>query len=347
MEATTSFFESILGIKRPWYITQVTHSNDNNRVDLYVEHDKGIRFPCPVCEEFCSIYDHAPEREFRHLNVFNYKTYIHVRVPRVDCARHGIQQIVHGLSAPNSTVTYDFERMVIDFEQECSMESISRLLNIDWHLCQKIQERAVERGRERKGIVLPKHIGVDEKSFAKRHKYETIVYDTEGGTVEDVIDDREQKSLVAYFQKFSLEERNNVETISMDMWDPYIAATKEYIPQADEKIVFDHYHVTKIVTKAVDEVRKNEHRELMERGIDILKGTKYLWLWNEENIPDFRKEEFERLRSQDLKVSRAQALKENIRNLWKYKSVGWMEKYFKRWYFWATHSRLRPMIRAC
>lgn len=346
MEATTSFFESILGIKPPWHITRVTHDNANNRVDLYVEHDKGIRFPCPKCNEFCSIYDHAPEREFRHLNVFNFKTYIHVRIPRVNCPKDGIDQIEHGLADPNSTVTYDFEKMVIDLELECSIESISRILNVEWHLCQRIQERAVDRGRLRKGMVLPKHVGIDEKSFAKGHKYETVVYDTEKGTVEDVIDDREQNSLESYFKQFSLEQRDSVETVSMDMWDPYIAATKAFIPRADEKIVFDRYHVTKIVTQAVDKVRKEEHRWLMEQGNDILKGTKYLWLWNEENIPEFRRDEFERLRSQDLKVCKAQALKENVRNLWNYKSTGWMDKFFKRWYFWATHSRLKPMIAA-
>lgn len=346
MEATTTFFENILGIKRPWHITKVTHDKSKNRVDLYIEHDKGIRFPCPVCNEFRSIYDHAPEREFRHLNVFDCMTYLHVRIPRVNCSKDGVQQIEHGLAESNGTVTYEFERLIIDFENECSIESITRILGVDWHLCQQIQERAVERGRNRKGVVLPRHVGVDEKSFAKGHKYETIVYDTEKGTVEDVIDDREQKSLENYYAQFPLEIREAVETVSMDMWDPYIAATKSFIPGAAGKIVFDHYHVTRIVTKAVDTVRKNEHRQLMEHGIDILKGTKFLWLWNEENIPDFRREEFERLRSQDLKVCRAQALKENIRNMWNYKSASWMGKYFKRWYFWATHSRLEPMVKA-
>lgn len=63
MEATTSFFESFLSIKPPWHITRVTHDNANNRVDLYVEHGKGIRFPCPKCNEFCSIYDHQRIQE--------------------------------------------------------------------------------------------------------------------------------------------------------------------------------------------------------------------------------------------------------------------------------------------
>jgi transposase len=278
--------------------------------------------------------------------VFEFKTFIHVRVPRLDCPVDGVVLVDAGLAEPNSTVTHAFERFIIDLSLECSIESVTRLFDVDWHLCQRIQERAVARGRERKGMVLPKHLGVDEKSFARGHKYETVIYDTERGVVEDVIENREQTSLESYYEKFSLQARSAVETISMDMWDPYIAATKSCIPGAAEKIVFDHYHVTRLVLQGVDKVRKAEHRELMERNIETLKGTRYFWLWNEENVPEFRRAEYERLKSQDLKVCRAKVLKDNLRHLWMYKSAAWMKKYFTQWYFWATHCRLKPMIAA-
>ena len=101
----------------------------------------------------------------------------------------------------------------------------------------------------------------------------------------------------------------------MDMWDPYIAATKAYVPKADKKIVFDRFHVMRHVLEAVDKVRKTEHHLLRERGEETLKGTKYLWLWSQENIPFWRQEEFELLRSKDLKVCRAWAIKENLRHM--------------------------------
>jgi transposase len=69
-------------------------------------------------------------------------------------------------------------------------------------------------------------------------------------------------------------------------------------------------------------------------------------LWNEENIPEFRREQFGTLRSKDLKVCGARAIKDNPRNLWNYKSGAWMEKFFRRWYFWATHNRLDPIVSA-
>jgi len=346
METTTTFFENIMKIKYPWHITRVSHDNENGHIDLYVEHAKDIEFRCPKCKEFRPIYDHASERAFRHLNIFDFKTFIHVRVPRLNCPVDGVILVDAGLAEPNSGVTHAFERFIIDLSLECSIESVARLFDVDWHLCQRIQERAVARGRERKGTVLPAHLGVDEKSFARGHKYETVIYDTKRGIVDDVLENREQSSLETYYKKFPPEARSTVETVSMDMWDPYIAATKACIPGAAEKIVFDHYHVTQLVLQGVDKVRKAEHQELMERNIETLKGTKYIWLWNEENVPEFRQAEYDRLKSLDLKVCRAKMIKDNLRHLWKYKSAAWMKKYFASWYFWATHSRLKPMIAA-
>ena len=160
------------------------------------------------------------------------------------------------------------------------------------------------------------------------------------------MDDRGQDSLESYYKRFPPEERAKVEAVAMDMWDPYIAATKAYIPDAHKKIVFDRYHVMRIVTKAVDTVRKEENRALAEKDIDLLKGTKYLWLWNNENVPAYRREEFDELRAKDLKISRAWWYKETIRRMWTFASPGWMRRFFNDWHRWVAHSRLTPMIEA-
>jgi transposase len=342
----TAFFSQILGITRPWFISKVILDKENERVDIYVEHSAGFAFPCPECQKLCSVYDHTKEREFRHLNVCQMATFIHVRLPRIECSEHGVKQILSGLGDEKSTMTYEFESLVIDVQKECSTESVCRLLDVGWHTCWEVMEDAVERGQARKPHKIPERMGVDEKSFSKGHHYETLVYDVDGSTVEYVGDKRDQKSLESYYKQFSMEERKLVKSIAMDMWDPFIAATKAYIPEADKKITFDRYHVMRLVVDAVDKVRKQEHRLLAEQGNEILKGTKYLWLWNEENIPEYRRAEFDRLRSLDLKVCRARAIKDNLRHLWEYHKEGWMKRYFTQWYFWATHSRLKPIIKA-
>lgn len=339
-------FTKLLKLEPPWFITEVVYNENDQRIEIYVDHEPHIRARCPVCEKFYSVYDHSPERVYRHLDTCHMQTYVHVRQPRVNCSEHGVKQIISEFGENGSEMTYSFESRVLRVAKECSIRATAGLCGLSWDQSMNAMKRAVARGQARKQHCIPLRIGVDEKSFARGHKYETLVYDLDASTVEFVCDNRGQESLESYYKQFNIEQRKQVQAIAMDMWDPYIAATKVYIPDAEKKIVFDRFHVMTHVLKAVDAVRKKEHKELSKKGTDILKGTRYLWLWNRENIPAWRKEEFEQLRAQDLKVCRASAIKENLRHLWGYRYEANMRRYFKSWYFWATHSRLKPIIKA-
>lgn len=342
----TELFEKILKLKAPWFITKVEMKEKQRRIDIYIDHEKNIDVKCPECNRFYSVYDHSPERVYRHLNVCQMAVYIRVRLPRVDCPTHGVKQILSDFGENGSDMTYEYETFIIDLAKECTPEAIGRLLNISWDRCWNAMDRAVKRGQLRKPHEIPKHRGVDEKSIAKGHKYELIVTNQDTGTVEYVCDDRDQKSLESYYQQFKPEELAEVQSVAMDMWDPFIAATKAYIPDAEHKIVFDRFHVMRYMLDAVDKTRKNEHQQLSENGDETLKGSKYIWLWNEENVPEWRKEEYEALRTLDLKTCKACAIKDNLRHLWDYSYESCMRKYFNKWYFWATHSRIEPVKKA-
>ena len=102
--------------------------------------------------------------------------------------------------------------------------------------------------------------------------------------------------------QFKGEELEKVEAVAMDMWEPFIAATKKYIPNAGKKIVFDRFHAMQHMLNAVDKTRRLEHKKLLEAGDHTLKGTKYIWLWNKENVPEWKKEDYYALKSLDLKI---------------------------------------------
>ena len=114
----------------------------------------------------------------------------------------------------------------------------------------------------------------DEKAAAKGHQYLTLACDLDKGTVEHITEDRKTESLNGYYAGLSKKQLNGVEAVAMDMWEPYINATLEHVPDAAGKIVFDRFHVMGYVGKAVDTVRKQEHRELMAAGDETLKGSK-------------------------------------------------------------------------
>jgi transposase len=108
----------------------------------------------------------------------------------------------------------------------------------------------------------------------------------------------------------------------MGMWDPYISSAREHLVDADQKIVFDRYHLMKYLTGAVDTVREQEHRALAAAGDMSLSGTKYLWLYSAENLPERHQDRFAVLRGGDLKTARAWAIKESLRHFWSYKRRG-------------------------
>ena len=108
--------------------------------------------------------------------------------------------------------------------------------------------------------------------------------------------------------------------------------------------MFDRFHIAKNANEGVDKVRKSENRELWKDGDPTLKGSKYLWLYRGENLPEKHRDRFAALQALHLRTGRAYALKEALSELWSYQSLGWARKYWARWYFWATHSRLAPMV---
>jgi transposase len=158
-----------------------------------------------------------------------------------------------------------------------------------------------------------------------------------------VAEDRTAESLKAFWGGLSPEQLDGVEAVTMDMWSPYIRATMQSVPGADQKIVFDRFHIMSHMVKAVDTVRKQENRQLSATGDNTLKGTKYLWLFSSENLPDKHRPKFEALKDMNLKVGKAWAIKESLRELWEYRHSGLAHRFFKKWYAWASHSRLEPV----
>jgi transposase len=336
-------YRHVLGLEEPWRVDRVQLDIRREQVDVWAVHQEGIRWPCPECGERLSVYDHAPERVWRHLDTCQFKTFLHARIPRVECPTHGVKQTKVSWAEEHARFTALFERLAILVLKETNIEGAGKILRISWDEAWHIMERAVERGRKRKKRRVVKKMGVDEKSLGKGHNYLTLVYDLEAATVEHIEDDRRKESLDGYFSLLRPRQRAKIEAIATDIWDPYLASIREHVPEAEKKLVFDRYHLMTHIIRAVDRVRKEEHRELKREGREVLTGTKYLWLYSRENLPAKKREIFSALRRKRLRTARAWALKESLRDLWSYRSPSWAVKHFRGWYAWAIRSRLKPV----
>ena len=317
---------------------------DGKRVDIHLTHEAGVTWPCPQCDRALPCHDHVAERTWRHLDTCQFQTLLRARLPRVNCPEHGVVQVAASWAEPRSRFTLLFERWIIVVMEQCSTVSgACALLGIGWDQAFGVMERAVARGRARKAAEPIAHVGVDEKAFRKGHSYMTVVCDLDAGTVEHVADDRTAQSLGEYFRGLGDEQRAGIEAVAMDMWPAYIKATHQHVPLAAEKIVFDRFHIVKLLNEAVDQVRRRENKTLRGEGDDTLVGTKHLWLYGRENVPDKRAEQFDQIKDSNLKTARAWAIKETLRDLWDYRSSAWARKFFDQWFGWARRSKLEPI----
>ena len=239
-----------------------------------------------------------------------------------------------------SRFTHLFEALAIDVLLAANVKRPAAILRITWDEAWHLMERAVLRGRAAKGDRLPKQIGVDEKAIAKGHRYMTLVCDLEQATVEYIGEERE-KQVLAPTLKPSRSERRAIEAISLDMWPAYINACRDKGAEADGKMVFDRFHIMRQCVEAVDKVRKQEHKALMDKGDTTLAKSKYLWLTNPANMTDKAKARFKELKSERAQDRPCVGAQGSAAGAVELHVAGLGRKFWKRWYFWATHSRLR------
>jgi len=339
-----NLYTAVLGLKAPWSVERVETQLDAGEVHVTVALPTNTRWVCPECGAAAPIHDHQ-DRSWRHLDTCQFHTIVHARVPRLNCPKHGIRQLKVPWAEPGSQFTAMFEALAIDWLSQASVSAVSKHLRISWDEASGIMERAVRRGLERREAEVIKHVGVDETSFAKRQAYVTVVADLERSRVLYVADDRSQAALDGYWAGLSHEHLLAIEAIAMDMCAPYIQSVMLNVPFADEKLVFDKFHIAQNLNHAVDQVRRSEHRRLSAEGDTVLKGTRFDWLRHPASFTRAAGQAFDALREQVHRVARAWELKETAMAIFDLKAPWAARRNFERWFAWAIRSQLEPIKR--
>ena len=129
----TDLYSRILGLAAPWFVDAVKLNTVEGRVDIHVEHSPGVRWACPVCRRELSCRDHAEPRVWRHLDTCQFKTFLHARIPRVDCPEHGVLQVNVPWAESKGRFTLLMERLIIDVLTECAtLTGARRIMRITW-----------------------------------------------------------------------------------------------------------------------------------------------------------------------------------------------------------------------
>jgi len=272
-----------------------------------------------------------------------WKILIEADVPRLNCPDCGVKQIRVAWSEGGSCFTELFEVHVIQVLQAVRGKVQAQWLTaLSWDHVSRILERTVECGFARQRLTTLCDVALDEKSFGRGHDYVSVLHDPTECRVIEIVPDRNREATDTLWVGIPAPQRQAIEAVAMDMWEPDMEATRLVAPQA--LIMHDKFHCAKEWNKAVDLVRRTEHRTLKAQGEEALTKTKYLWLKNPENWTDRQRATFRSVPVDALKVGHAWSVKETFARFWDYRTEGVAKKFFDRWYFWATHSRLPPVI---
>jgi transposase len=226
-----------------------------------------------------------------------------------------------------------------------TLKDVSRLFGIGWDGVKDILKRHLSRRFARPPLAKLRYIAIDEISVKKGHKYLTLVMDLQSGAVVFVGNGKGTKALEPFWQQL---RRTCVEILAVatDMSAAYIGAVLENLPGVP--LVFDHFHVVKLMNEALTEVRRmlyHELRDVMARK--VLKGSRWILLKNPESLcleRDEAKHLQEALRLNEP-LATAYYMKEDLRQLWSQATKHEAKAALNAWVTRALASGIGPLMR--
>ena len=279
---------------------------------------------------------------WRHLNFFEYEAYLHADAPRVQCSADcGIRRIEVPWARTGSGFTLPFEAMVIRQAKAMPVAELAEQLGVHDTKLWRVLHYHVDLARSRVDHSNVTRAGVDETVARRGHDYVTFFFDLDEKRLIFATEGKDQNTVKAFKDHLECHhgDASSIKQFCCDMSPAFISGVKKQFPNA--QITFDRFHVTKLLNDAVDEVRRDEVKYRKE-----LKKTRYDWLKNPENLTAKQKERLSRLSQKNLKTARAYHIRLNFQEFFAQPNRETGEVFLKRWYFWATHSRLPPMIKA-
>jgi len=337
-----TLFAAALGLTPPWQVLDIKFSEPENRLDIWVGFPEKNTFTCPSCgQSDMPIYD-TKEKTWRHLNFFQYRTYLHARIPRIKCSTGcKVKQVKPPWARPGSEFTLLFESLIMLLAQDMPVKAIAELTGEHDTRLWRILYHYVEEARAKLDFSEVKQVGVDETAAKRGHDYITLFVDLDKSRLLFATPGKGKETIDTFVKDLREHQGdpNNIKNACSDLSPAFIAGVKSFLPQA--QMVFDRFHIMKIINAAVDEVRRYESREN-----EALKKTRYIWLKNPQNLTTKQCNKLNSLKYEHLATVRAYNLKLSFQSLFEQPNRLDGEEFLKRWYYWATHSKLVPMVNA-
>jgi transposase len=297
---------------------QNVHGDDANSAVIKLSPDLRYR---PLCHECgrpgATVHSQGHHRYIRDLNMASAELWLEVSYRKVWCNHCGgvrVEQL--SFADTSERVTYRLRRYIYALCKVMTVKEVAEHLDLDPKTVKQIDKEQLEEEFGDTDTDNLRILMIDEIAVRKGHRYMTVVADYFSGRVIWMGSDRNKKTLGRFFATMTREQKDAIEAVAMDMWDPFINRVKHHCPQA--KIVFDFFHVVQSFSRVIDKVRRNEYCKASQEDRKVLKGSRYLLLKNEENLSDTQRNRLKNVLSLNSTLSVLYLLKDQLKLVYYY-----------------------------
>lgn len=332
-------FQAALGLTVPWQVTSVEFDADAKRLDLRVDFVKGSTFCCPECDRAgLKAYD-TEEKTWRHLDFFQHQAYLTARVPRVECPEHKVRLVAVPWARPRSGFTLLFEALVMALVKEMPVATLAGLVGESDMRVWRIVHHYVDRAVDAQSLQGVERVGIDETSSRRGHDYVSVFADLDERRGVFVVEGRDHETVSAFSLFLSTHggDPEQVQEVCQDMSEAFLKGTLTHLPKAE--ITFDRYHVKSRLSKAVDEIRREESKHHHA----LLRNTRYMWLKRPANLTDRQRDLLDELLAQPLATVRAYTLSQQFDSFYELTDPDTAEEYLRRWITEVNATDLEPL----
>ena len=302
----------------------------------------------PFCRRRCPGYDWGDgRRRWRALDLGTTFAYVEAEAPRVECRRHGVVVAAVPWARHDSCVHGAFEDQCAWLAVNTSARAVAALMRTTWRAVGGICRRVSDEARAQRDLLADlRRLGFDEISVRKGQSYLTVVVDHHTGRLVWAAPGRDRKTVEKFLDLLGDERCAQVELVSCDMAEWITRPIAERCPNAT--VCLDPFHVVKLATDALDEIRRevwNEARKAGETALaKDLKGARFALWKNPENLTPRQQLKLAHIQQINQRLYRAYLLKEQLRQIYRVdpdEATGVLDAWLK----WAWRCRLAPFVK--
>ena len=313
-------------------------------LEVEIQPRSNSRPVCSGCGQKRPRYDRSPERLFEFIPMWGHQVFFRYAPRRVDCPGCGVRVERMPWVSGKHRLTEAYSWYLAGWAKRLSWKEVAEAFRTTWDHVFCSVERAVIWGREHQDLSGIEAIGVDEIAWQRGHRYLTLVYqiDSDCKRLLWVGEKRTVRTLLRFFRWFGKERSQALRFVCSDMWKPYLKVIARKAGNAIN--ILDRFHIMAHLSKAIDEVRAGEAKELKQKGYEpILTKTRWLLLKKPENLTETQDTKLSALLQYNLRSIRSYLLKEEFQLFWSYASPYWAGQFLDKWCTKTMRSKIEPM----